>query len=215
MERQSEAESVWDVGGVIGSGLSGEVRVATRRGETTQVNLFPFLFLFLFLFLSFSFFLVFSFSFFSFSLSLQFAMKVVDFPTLVATFKDFRVSEETLKANLLKEIEVMRRLRHRNIIYLEESFWMDTRLYICMELVEGKDLLGLIPRGGLKEDVAKDLFFQLCSAVSYCHANNVCDKIFLLSPFSFFFFFLFLLKISPKSLPGYSRGFEAREHFGA
>ncbi len=101
-------------------------------------------------------------------------MKVVDFPELASAFAHYRVSDEALRANLMKEIEVMDLMHHRNIVSLEESFWADTKLYICMELVEGKDLLGLIPQGGLPEEVAKDYFFQLCSAVSYCHANNVC-----------------------------------------
>ncbi len=101
-------------------------------------------------------------------------MKVVDFDALAISFRHANVSEEALKSSLMKEIEVLSLLQHRNIVSLDESFWADGKLYICMELVEGKDLLGLIPQGGLPEEVAKDYFFQLCSAVSYCHANNVC-----------------------------------------
>jgi 5'-AMP-activated protein kinase catalytic alpha subunit len=100
-------------------------------------------------------------------------MKVVDFPALVAVFSDYGITADTLEANLMREIEIMRTLRHRNIIHLEGSFWVDEKLYIGMELVEGKDLLRSVPPGGLKEDLARDYFFQLCSAVSFCHSNNV------------------------------------------
>jgi serine/threonine protein kinase len=100
-------------------------------------------------------------------------MKIVDFPSLVALFRGHDISPELLWGNLAREIEAMGKLRHRNIVYLKETFWVEDRLYMCMELVEGKDLLRSIPRGGLPEDVAKGFFFQLCSAVSFCHANNV------------------------------------------
>ena len=101
-------------------------------------------------------------------------MKVIDIPALIGTFHSYGITAETLKANLFREIEIMRMLRHRNIVHLEDTFWADSKLYICMELIEGKDLLRSIPPGGLKEETAKDFFFQLCSAVSFCHSNNVC-----------------------------------------
>jgi hypothetical protein len=99
---------------------------------------------------------------------------------LVAVFRDYDISAETLEANLTREMEVMRKLRHRNIIHLEDSFWVEDRLFICMELVEGRNLLRTVPPGGMKEDLAKDFFFQLCSAISYCHANNVYCLLYLL-----------------------------------
>ena len=95
-------------------------------------------------------------------------------PTLVNVFRSYDIPANTLVTNLRKEIEVMRRLRHRNIVHLEEAFWEEERLYMCMELVMGKDLLRSIPPGGLGEEKAKDFFFQLCSAVAFCHSNNVC-----------------------------------------
>lgn len=108
-------------------------------------------------------------------------MKVVDFPSLVSVFRDYNITEDILKSNLSREIEILQKLHHRNIISLEESFWVDSKLYICMELVEGKDLLGTIPAGGLREEMAKDIFFQLSSAVSYCHSNGVNPVILFLN----------------------------------
>ena len=47
-------------------------------------------------------------------------------------------------------------------------------MYLCMEMVEGENLLELIlVKRGLEEARAKEVFFQLCSAVSYCHDKNV------------------------------------------
>jgi serine/threonine protein kinase len=102
-------------------------------------------------------------------------MKTIDFPSLVSIYRNYHIDEAAVRADLMKEIDVLTRLRHQNIVCLEEWFWADEKLYIAMELVEGKDLLDIIPAGGLREAEAKDFFFQLCSAIAYCHANDVCD----------------------------------------
>jgi hypothetical protein len=172
----------WALGSVLGKGLSAEVKVAVRNSDGLKVFFSLFSSLHLSFLLSFPrFCLCPSFSHFFpslvplifLSLSIQFAMKIVDFPALVSVFRDYDITAETLEANLMREIEVMRRLRHRNIIHLEDSFWKNDYLFICMELVEGKNLLRTVPPGGMPENTAKDFFFQLCSAVSFCHANNV------------------------------------------
>ena len=155
MNLLTHEDSSWELGSTLGKGLSGEVRVAVRVGDERKVMFDCLLFLCESNFLS------------------QFAIKIVDFPALVSVFRDFDVTADTLEANLMREIEVMRRLRHRNIIYLDSSFWIDSKLYMIMELVEGKDLLRSITPGGLKEEIAKNYFFQLCSAISFCHSNNV------------------------------------------
>jgi len=103
----------------------------------------------------------------------RYAVKIVDKDNLVSAFRGFEVTREDLLRNLEKEIKIMGSLHHRNIVHLVDTFQIDDKYYICMELVEGKDLLSLVPQGGLKEQVAKDYFFQLCSAIAYCHSNNI------------------------------------------
>jgi len=72
----------------------------------------------------------------------------------------------------------MKMIRHRNVIHLEEAFWDKGDLFMCMEMVEGSDLLKMVPPGGMDEETAKPLFFQLCSAVSFCHSKNVRISVF-------------------------------------
>jgi serine/threonine protein kinase len=115
-------------------------------------------------------------------------MKIIDFVSLVGVYRHSHMDAETVRANLLREVDVLSRLCHCNIVHLEEWFWADAKLYIVMELVEGKDLLDVIPPGGLQEAEAKDFFFQLCSAVAYCHANSVRISFFLDSVFFVFSF---------------------------
>ena len=118
-------------------------------------------------------------------------MKIINIPAMVEVFRAHGISARTLEANLMREIEVMRRLRHRNIVHLEETFWLGERLHMCMELVMGKDLRLSIPPGGLREEKAKGIFFQLCSAVAFCHLNNV--RVFFRSVFISFEFSSFPL----------------------
>lgn len=44
---------------------------------------------------------------------------------------------------------------------------------MVMEHIDGEDLLSYIPEGGMSEKLARGFFLQLCSAVRYCHTNNV------------------------------------------
>ena len=101
------------------------------------------------------------------------AVKVVDLDKLVPIFQPYGISSRTLEANLRREVQVMGRLSHPNIVRLEDSFWYHRSAYICMELVEGKSLIHHIPPGGMPEDKAKGVFYQICSAVAYCHAHQV------------------------------------------
>jgi serine/threonine protein kinase len=128
-------------------------------------------------------------------------MKIIDYPSLVEYFRGFDITENSLESSLMREIEVMRRLRHRNIVHYEGSFRVGEKVFLCMEYVEGRDLIRIVPPGGLSQDIAKDLFFQLCSAVAYCHANNVRAAIpSFLSPFSLLSLFPLFLSLSPFSL---------------
>ena len=104
-------------------------------------------------------------------------MKVVDLDKLIPIFQPYGISAKTLEANLRREVQVMSRLCHRNIVRLEDSFWVHRTAYICMELVEGRSLIHHIPNGGMQESVAKGIFYQICKAIAYCHAHQVSVEI--------------------------------------
>ena len=183
------------MGSELGQGLCGGVRVATRKRDGHQVW-----FLLIHLQSTPPFFfplpsnlpyLPFPFSFSCFSPPPQVALKLIDMEQLKETFKSFSVTEDQLKENVLKEIEILRLMKHRNIVRLEDTWVHESKTFLCLELVPGEDLLSIIPEKGLAENLAKNLFFQICSAVVYCHANNV--SCFSLLPFFLFFLFFFFL----------------------
>ena len=63
-------------------------------------------------------------------------------------------------------------------------------------------MLTTIPPRGLPLPVARDFFFQLCSALAYCHGNKV-SPLFLFPPlfFSFSHFLSSSFLVSNKNLP--------------
>ena len=101
------------------------------------------------------------------------AVKIVDLEKLGPVFEPYGISLKALEANLRREVQVMSRLCHHNIVRLENSFWVNRSAYICMELVEGRSLVHHIPNGGMEEGVAKGIFYQICTAVAYCHSHQV------------------------------------------
>ncbi|KAK7400155.1 hypothetical protein VNO78_11355 [Psophocarpus tetragonolobus] len=88
--------------------------------------------------------------------------------------------EKILKGGLVshikREISILRRLRHPNIVELLEVMATKTKIYFVMEYVRGGELFNKVAKGRLKEDVARKYFQQLISAVEFCHARGVFHR---------------------------------------
>jgi hypothetical protein len=89
----------------------------------------------------------------------------------------FLTSPEML-ARFDREIEVLRRLRHPNIVNLVEAgFSKEDRPDLCMDLVEGEELSKLIERTGrLSPHQALAVFEPLCEALSAAHELNIIHR---------------------------------------
>ncbi|KAK3121813.1 hypothetical protein QOZ80_8BG0661250 [Eleusine coracana subsp. coracana] len=76
-----------------------------------------------------------------------------------------------------REIAVMKRVSHPNIVELHEVMATRTKIYLALELVRGGELFARIVRAGrVREDVARRYFRQLVSAVGFCHARGVFHR---------------------------------------
>lgn len=88
--------------------------------------------------------------------------------------------EKVLKVGMTdqikREISVMRLVRHPNIVQLFEVMASKTKIYFVMEYVKGGELFNKVAKGRLKEDVAKNHFRQLISAVDFCHSRGVYHR---------------------------------------
>ncbi|KAF8031013.1 hypothetical protein BT93_D0260 [Corymbia citriodora subsp. variegata] len=81
-----------------------------------------------------------------------------------------------LIAHIKREISILRRVRHPNIVQLFEVMATKAKIYFVMEYVRGGELFNKVAKGRLREEVARKYFQQLISAVSFCHARGVYHR---------------------------------------
>ncbi|XP_042267329.1 interferon-induced very large GTPase 1-like [Thunnus maccoyii] len=85
--------------------------------------------------------------------------------------------EERQKAQ--KEVEVLAKMSHSNIVQYKESFEEEDCLYIVMDYCEGGDLLEKIKsqKGELfSEDQILDWFVQICLALKHIHDRKILHR---------------------------------------
>lgn len=80
-----------------------------------------------------------------------------------------------LLVNISKEISVLKRVHHKNIIEFKEVLTTGDLIYIVMELCNSGDLLGWIIDGRFEDNIEelKRVFSEICDAVSYLHKNGI------------------------------------------
>lgn len=81
-----------------------------------------------------------------------------------------------LTGNVMREISIMRRLRHPHIVRLHEVLATKTKVYTVMEYAKGGELFGKVAKGRFSEDLSRKYFQQLISAVGYCHSRGVYHR---------------------------------------
>ncbi|XP_049851610.1 myosin light chain kinase A-like isoform X2 [Schistocerca gregaria] len=85
-------------------------------------------------------------------------------------------SEQDL--NLLRrEIDIMTKLHHRNIIELIDVYDSPENIYLILELVTGGELFDqIINRGSYSECDAANIVKQILDAVQYMHSNGIAHR---------------------------------------
>ncbi|KAL8507087.1 hypothetical protein ACS0TY_017831 [Phlomoides rotata] len=81
-----------------------------------------------------------------------------------------------LMAHIKREISILRRVRHPNIVQLLEVMATKAKIFFIMEFVKGGELFNKVAKGRLKEEAARKYFQQLISAVAFCHARGVYHR---------------------------------------
>ncbi|EDQ89957.1 uncharacterized protein MONBRDRAFT_2234, partial [Monosiga brevicollis MX1] len=82
-----------------------------------------------------------------------------------------------LQKFLPREITALRRLCHPRIAQLQDLIETEQRVYLVLTYAVGGDLLEYInTRGPMNEAKARRLFFQLLSAVHYCHTLRIVHR---------------------------------------
>ncbi|KAL3844084.1 hypothetical protein ACJIZ3_001487 [Penstemon smallii] len=90
--------------------------------------------------------------------------------------KDQVIKDERMMEQIIREISVMRLVRHPNIVELKEVMATRSKIFFVMEYVRGGELFAKVALGRLKEDAARKYFQQLISAVDFCHSRGVFHR---------------------------------------
>uniref|UniRef100_A0AAV2J366 non-specific serine/threonine protein kinase n=1 Tax=Knipowitschia caucasica TaxID=637954 RepID=A0AAV2J366_KNICA len=76
-----------------------------------------------------------------------------------------------------KEVSLLRRLKHPNILLLVEEMDTPSALYLVMELVKGGDLFEAVTSSDTYcEREASSMLFNLSSALRYLHAHRTVHR---------------------------------------
>ena len=97
----------------------------------------------------------------------------------IVAIKKFKESEddEQVRKTSLREVRVLKQLRHDNIINLLEVFRRKGKLYLVFEYVE-KTILELLEKHpyGLDDVDVRRYTYQLLRGVEYCHAHGIVHR---------------------------------------
>ncbi|XP_070576328.1 testis-specific serine/threonine-protein kinase 4-like [Ptychodera flava] len=88
-----------------------------------------------------------------------------------------KAPEDYLAKFLPREIEVIKHLKHPNLICFLQSIETTSRMYLIMEMAENGDLLDYIKaHGAIPETQAGIWFHQLVDGIEYCHSQGVVHR---------------------------------------
>jgi len=78
---------------------------------------------------------------------------------------------------LKREIDIMKKVDHKNILKLHEIYEDDTKVYIVMELINGSELFDrIVDKGFYSERNAQVVVRQILEAVNYLHAKGIAHR---------------------------------------
>lgn len=88
-----------------------------------------------------------------------------------------KAPEDFLTKFLPREIRVLKKIRHNNVLSLLEVIETNTRMYIITDLAANGDLLEYIrSHGALAEEKSRKMFRQLVNGVLYIHKNEIVHR---------------------------------------
>jgi len=94
----------------------------------------------------------------------------------IKCIKKSNVERDDIKL-LRREIQIMKKVDHPNILKLFEVFESEEEFFLVMELVEGKELFDkIVERGQYSEKDASNIVRQIISAVEYLHQQGIAHR---------------------------------------
>jgi len=92
-------------------------------------------------------------------------------------FIDKKYVDKEVLVLLSREIEIMKRVSHPNVLCLKEMFETPNQISLVLELVAGGELFfKIVERGSYSEKDASSIVRQIAEGVMYLHARNICHR---------------------------------------
>jgi len=94
----------------------------------------------------------------------------------IKCIKKTMVEGEDIKL-LRREVQIMKKVNHPNVLKLYEVFEDEEEFFLVMELVTGKELFDkIVERGQYSETDASKIVRQIVSAVEYLHGQGIAHR---------------------------------------
>ncbi|CAN1771914.1 CBL-interacting serine/threonine-protein kinase 14 [Linum perenne] len=87
-----------------------------------------------------------------------------------------KVQKGGFAANIKREISIMRRLHHPNVVRIFEVLATKSKIYFVMEYAKGGELFTKIAKGRFSEALSRKYFQQLITSIGYCHDRGVFHR---------------------------------------
>ena len=76
-----------------------------------------------------------------------------------------------------REIEILKKLRHKNIVQIYDTISSTNHIYLIMEYIEGADLYDFISKKKTTNELYSCLLFQqLINAIEYIHKIGIAHR---------------------------------------
>ena len=112
-----------------------------------------------------------------------YAMKIIDLEIKEEITEEQKKEKETIKKNIVNEIELLKKCEHPNIVKYYKSFKEKNKIYIIMEYFDNGDLdtyINVLKYLEKKNEINKDklwnIFYQCMSGLSYLHSSNIVHR---------------------------------------
>ena len=82
---------------------------------------------------------------------------------------------EAFKA-IKNEINILKKISHKNIVKILDLFEDNQNLYICCEFLDGGNLMTRMTNSPLSEEEVKYIMKQILEGLSCCHEKKICHR---------------------------------------
>jgi serine/threonine protein kinase len=97
----------------------------------------------------------------------------------IKVYDKSKLTDSNRQRSVRREIKLLQKMNHPNIVKIFEAFETDDYVYLVMEYVGGGSLHSYLrekPNRRLEEDDAKRIFKQIMTALHYCHRKSIAHR---------------------------------------